>query len=165
MQPTVRPKKLVNRAHPFAVARRQIVVDGDDMDAAAGEGVEINGHGGHQGFAFAGGHFRDLALVQRDGADQLHVEGDHFPLQRMFADDDFRAAEAAAGVFDHGVGFRQNVIEPGGQRLRILDWRQFGLPLRGFLAQNLLGLRLQGRFVVVDPFDQRPQLLHVAVVS
>ena len=74
-------QELVNRAHPFAVARRQIIVDGDDMHAPAGQGVEINRHGGDQGLAFAGGHFRDLALVQGDAAHQLHVEGDHLPLQ------------------------------------------------------------------------------------
>ena len=83
----------------------------------------------------------------------------------MFADDDFDAAEAAAGIFDHGVGFGQDFVQPDGQFLRVLDLRQLGLPLRGFLAQNLLGLRLQGRFVLVDLLDQRPQLLYVALVS
>ena len=81
-------QKPVNRAHPFAVARRQVIVDRDDMHAAAGQGVEINRQGGDQGLAFAGGHFGDLALVQGDAADQLDVKGDHLPFQRMAADDD-----------------------------------------------------------------------------
>ena len=59
-------EKLINRAHPLTVARGQVIVDGDDMDAAAGQGVEIDGQGGNQRLAFAGGHFGDFARVQGD---------------------------------------------------------------------------------------------------
>jgi hypothetical protein len=83
----------------------------------------------------------------------------------MFADDDLRAAEAAAGVFHHGVGFGQNLVQPGGQLVHVLDLGQFGLPLGRFLAQDLVGLRLQGGLVLVDQFDQRAEFLHVALVS
>ena len=84
------------------------------MDAAAGERVEINRQGGDERLAFAGGHFGDLALVQGDAADELHVERNHFPFEGMAAHDDFLAAQAAAGVFDHGEGFGQNFIQPRG---------------------------------------------------
>ena len=50
------------------------------MDAAAGERVEIDRQGGDERFAFAGGHFRDLAVVQADAADELHVERESFPI-------------------------------------------------------------------------------------
>jgi hypothetical protein len=46
MRPTVRPRKLVDLTHPLGVASGQVVVYGDDVDALAGEGVEVNGHGG-----------------------------------------------------------------------------------------------------------------------
>ncbi len=74
-------QELINRAHPFAVARGQIIVDRDDVDAAAAQGVEIDGHGGDEGFAFAGGHFGDFALMQGDAADELDIKGDHLPVR------------------------------------------------------------------------------------
>ena len=67
----------VDGAHPAGVAARQIVVDGDDVDGAAGEGVEIGGEGGHEGFAFARSHLGDAAFVQCHATDQLHVEVAH----------------------------------------------------------------------------------------
>ena len=152
-------QKPIDRPHPFAVARRQIIVDGDDMDAAAGQGVEINRHGGDERFAFAGRHFRDLALVQGDAAHQLHVEGDHLPFEGMFAHDDFRAAEAAAGVFDDGVGFGQNIIQPRGQFLRILDLgASSAFHCAVFWRKTSSGCDCRGGFVLVDLLDQRPQL-------
>jgi hypothetical protein len=51
--------------------------------------------------------------VQGDAADELHVERDHLPFQRMSAHGDFLAAQAAAGVFDHGKGFGQNFVGNG----------------------------------------------------
>ena len=47
------------------------------MDTAAGEGVEVGGQNGNQGFAFAGLHFSNATLVQNDAAHQLHGEGAH----------------------------------------------------------------------------------------
>ena len=67
-------EELVDLAHPFGVALGEIVVDGDDMDARAGERVEIDGERGDQRLAFAGLHLGDRALVQDHAADELHVE-------------------------------------------------------------------------------------------
>ena len=64
-------------AHPLTLVFCQIVVDGDNVDTAAGEGVEVGGQNGNQGFAFAGLHFSDTTLVQNDAAHQLHREGAH----------------------------------------------------------------------------------------
>jgi hypothetical protein len=72
-------EKFVNRAHPFRVARGEVIVDRHEVDAASGERVEINGQGGDECFAFAGGHFGDAPAVQGIAADELHVERDHFP--------------------------------------------------------------------------------------
>ena len=91
-------EELVDLAHPLGVALGQVVVDGDHVDAVAGEGVEIAGEGGDEGFAFAGLHFGDLALVQDHAADELHVEVAHLH-------------GAPAGLADHGKGFGQNFVE------------------------------------------------------
>ncbi len=37
------PEELVDRAHPGGVALGEVIVDGHDMDAAAGERIEIDG--------------------------------------------------------------------------------------------------------------------------
>ena len=50
------PKEFVDLPHPFGVALGEIVVDGDDMDAAAGERVEIDWQRGNQRLAFTGLH-------------------------------------------------------------------------------------------------------------
>ncbi len=55
-------EELVDLAHPLRVALGEVVVDGDHVDAVTGEGVEVAGKGGDEGFAFAGLHFADLAL-------------------------------------------------------------------------------------------------------
>ena len=47
------------------------------LNALAGKGVEIAGQGGDEGFAFAGLHFCDLALMENDAADELDVEVAH----------------------------------------------------------------------------------------
>ena len=67
-------EEAVDLAHPFGVAAGEIVVDGDDVDALAGERVEIDRERRDQRLAFAGAHLGDRALVQHHAADQLHVE-------------------------------------------------------------------------------------------
>ena len=79
---------------------REVVVDGDDVDALAGERVEVDGQRGDQRLAFAGLHLGDLALVQHHAADQLHVE--------------VALAERALGGFAHGrEGGNEKVVERG----------------------------------------------------
>ena len=79
------PEEAIQVAHPLRVTGGEVVVDGDDMDAAPGEGVEIHGQRGHEGLALARRHLGDLALVQGHAADQLDVEGNHVPGQLMAA--------------------------------------------------------------------------------
>ena len=54
-------EEIVDLAHPGGVAAGQVVVDGDDVDALAGQGIEIDGERRHQGLAFTGAHFGDGA--------------------------------------------------------------------------------------------------------
>ena len=91
-------EEAVDLAHPLGVALGEIVVDGDDVDAVAGEGVEVAGEGGDEGLAFAGLHLGDLALVEDHAADHLDVEVAH-------------ADDAAAGFADYGEGFGEDVVE------------------------------------------------------
>ena len=65
----------VHSSHPLRVALGEIVVDRDDMDSVAGEGVEIGRADRRQGLALARLHLDDLALVEDDAAEDLHVEG------------------------------------------------------------------------------------------
>ncbi len=106
-------EELVEPAHPLRVAAGQVVVDGDDVNALAFEGVQVGRQGGDQRLAFTGLHFGDLALVQDHAADQLHVEMAH-------------VEDAAAGFADHGEGFDQEVVERGALGDSFFEFNGFG---------------------------------------
>jgi len=67
-------EEAIDLPHPFGVAPREVIVHGDDMNAIAGQGVQIDGQGGDEGLALTGLHLGDLAVVQHHAAHQLHVE-------------------------------------------------------------------------------------------
>ena len=91
-------EKAINRTHPIGVALGEVLVDGDDVHALARQRIQVRRQGCHQGLALTGAHLGDLALVQRDAADQLHIEVPH--LER-----------AARRLAHHGEGFGQQLIE------------------------------------------------------
>src|ERR1700730_2328762 len=72
--PGRKAEEMINAAHPFGVAAGEIIVDGDDMDALAGERVEIAGKRRDKGLAFAGAHLSDRPLMQHHAADKLDIE-------------------------------------------------------------------------------------------
>ena len=148
---------LVDDAHPGGVAAGEVVVDGHDVDALAGQGVEIDRHGRHERFALARGHFGDLALVQGHAADELRVERHHVPRLRAAADLGGGPAEAAAGVFDDGERFDH-------QGVKRFALRQPRLEFGGLGLQGVIGQRLQGFFDFIDPGHQRAQLFDIALV-
>ncbi len=86
------------RAHPLGVAAGQVVVDRDDVDALAGQRVQVGRQRRHQRLAFAGLHLGDAAAVQHHAADELHVEVPH-------------AERAAPGFADEGERIGQQVVE------------------------------------------------------
>ncbi len=47
------------------------------MDALAAQRIQIGRQRRHQGLAFTGAHFGNIAVVQHHAADQLHVEWPH----------------------------------------------------------------------------------------
>ena len=67
------PERVVDRPHPLGVAAGEVVVDGDDVDAVAGERVEEDRERRGQRLALAGLHLGDRAGVQDHAADQLDV--------------------------------------------------------------------------------------------
>ena len=85
-------EKSVNGAHPFAVARGEVIVHRDHVHATTGQRIQVNRQRGAQRLAFARGHLRDAPAVQRVTADELDVERDHFPLQGMAPNNDLLAA-------------------------------------------------------------------------
>ena len=97
------PEERVELAHPLGVALGQVVVDRDYVHAVSGERVEVNRKRGDQRFAFAGLHLGDLALVQDNAADQLHVKMAHLQ-------------HAPAAFARHCERFRQDFVENFFQR-------------------------------------------------
>ncbi len=130
-------EEVVDAPHPLGVAAGQVVVDGDDVDALAGEGVEVTGEGGHQGLALAGLHLGDAPLVQHHAAHELDVEVPH-------------VEHTPAGLAHGREGLRDQLVE--------------GLPLvepapelGGEPAQLFIRPGLHAGLELTDASDERPQ--------
>ena len=137
-------EETVDSAHPFGIAARQIVIDRDDVDAFAFEGVEIGGESGDQRFAFAGLHLGDLALMQNGAADQLNVEVPH-------------VQHAAPCLANDRKGFGHHVVE----RLPI---RHALFELCGLRPELVVRQRLDGRLEGVHRGHDRAKPLQFAFV-
>ena len=105
------PEELEHRAHPLRVAPGQVVVDRDEVGAATGQRVQVERHGGDESLAFSGRHLRDLALMQDDGADELHVVRDHVPRHLVAGDDDLVAEEPAARLADRRERLGKDLVQ------------------------------------------------------
>ena len=103
--PDADAEEVIDRAHPLRVASGEVVVDGDDVDAAAAQRVEDGGQRGDQGLAFAGPHLRDLALVEDRATDQLDVEMAHpeRPLHRLAGHREDLGQGLVEGMLETGV--------------------------------------------------------------
>ncbi len=134
----------VDLAHPFGVATGQIVVDGDDVHALAGERVEIDGQSGDQRLAFAGAHLGDRALVQHEASDELDVEVALF--ERAFGRLAHRRERRRGEIFEGRAG---------GQR---------GAEFLGLAPQLLVAQRREFRLQGVDGGDLRPIALQAPVI-
>ena len=127
----------VQATHPLGVALCQVVVDGDDVHALAGDSVEVAGERGNQGLALARLHLGDMALVQRHGADQLDVEVTH--AQHALG----RLAGDGEGLGKHGIE-RLAVGVALAEQVRLL----FELLLVHLLIGGLEGVDLINQLVV-----------------
>ncbi len=63
----------VDAAHEVGLVGREEVVDRDDVDALAGDRIEIGGQGGDERLALTGLHLGDVAQVKSRTAHDLHV--------------------------------------------------------------------------------------------
>ena len=105
MMPTRQAQAVEDGPHPLRVALGEVVVDGDDVNAAPRHGVECGGERRDEGLALAGLHLRDLALVQDDAAQQLDVEVAHAELA---------PADLAGGRKDLRQRIVEDVLQMGG---------------------------------------------------
>ncbi len=138
-------EEAIDPAHPLGVAAGEIVVDGDDMDAAAAQRVEIDGERRDQRLALAGAHLGDRALVQDHAADELHVE---MPL----------AEHALGRLADRGEGRDEQIVEPSAVLQRFAE-------LLGAGAQRLIGQSGELDFQSVDRLDLRLIGLEPAIIG
>ncbi|SKY04563.1 Uncharacterised protein [Mycobacteroides abscessus subsp. abscessus] len=67
-------EEAVDASHPLRVALCEVVVDGDDMHAVAGQRIEVGGQHTGQGLALTRLHLGDVAVMQRGTTHDLHVE-------------------------------------------------------------------------------------------
>ncbi len=73
--PDRQAEEVVDAAHHLRLVLREVVVDGDDVDALARQGVEVRRQHRDQGLALTGLHLGDVAEVERRGPHDLDVEG------------------------------------------------------------------------------------------
>ena len=135
----------MDAAHQLGLVLGEVVVDGDDVDALALEGVEVGRQGRDQGLALTGLHLGDVAQVQGRPTHDLHVE---VPL----------ADGALAGLADRGERLGEDVVEG----LTLLE------PLAedvGLGAQLLVGELLEVLLDRVDLCGDALQLLEHAALT
>ena len=127
-------QEIIDLAHPFGVARGQIVVDRDHVHAGFGNGVQIHRQRGDQRLALAGLHLGDIALVHHDAADKLHVV--------------MALAQCPLGGLAHrGKGFRQQGVKFLAVLVTLAELGRFGFQL-------IVAERLEFRLQPVDLVDR-----------
>jgi len=106
----------VELAHPLRVPGGQVVVDGDHVDAVAGQSVEVHRQGGDQCLALTGLHLGDPTEVERHPPHQLGVE---VPLPE----------DSPGGLPHQGERFDQHVLEALAVVQPLAEQRRQGLEL------------------------------------
>ena len=120
--------------HPVGVALGQVVVDRDDVDALAGQGVQISRQGADERLALAGLHLGDRSIVDRHPTEHLNVV---MPL-----------ADRASGRL---AGQRERLDEQVVERLAAPRPESQQSPA---LAKLVVGLGFQGRLERLDGADR-----------
>ena len=92
------PEGAVDATHQLGLVLREVVVDRDDVDALALDGIEVRRERRDEGLALTGLHLGDIALVQGGPTHQLDVE---VPL----------ADRATTRLAHGGEGLREDVVE------------------------------------------------------
>ena len=136
---------LVDAAHPLGVALCQVIVDGNDMHALAGDSVEVAGQGGDERLALAGLHLGNMTLMKRHGADELYVKVAH-------------ARDALGSLAHGGKGLGKHVVERLAVGVTLAE-------LIGLGAEFLLGHLLKLGLKTVDLVDDLVVALKVLIGS
>ena len=139
---------------PLGVALGEVVVRGDEVDARAGERVQVERRGGDERLALTGLHLGDVALVQDDRAHHLDVE---HPLLRLAP---ARLADGCVGVEEELVerlAVLEPLAEPGGRAAQLLVGERLQLGLERGDVVRLLREPLQAA-----PFADAQDLLELA---
>ena len=138
-------EEAIDLPHPLGVALGEIVVDGNDVDAAALKRVQVNRRGGDERLAFAGAHFGDLALVQKDAAHELHVI--------------MALTERTLGRFAHGrESLWEDIVQLGAARQLVAVFARL-------VPERLVRESFKGRLKRIDARHERPQLADLAVIN
>ena len=123
----------VKLAHPLAVALGEVVIDGNDVDALAGQCIQVGGQGRHKGLAFTGLHLGDVTPMEGDAAGDLHREVLH-------------AQHAPCGLAADGEGVGQDIVQRFAVGQLLLQRGGLGLQLGvghglilAFQCQHLFG--------------------------
>ena len=138
-------EKFVDHAHPCRVARGEVIVDRHNVNALAGDRVQIDRQGGHQRLAFAGAHLGDLALMKHHAAEKLHIV---VPL----------AEGALRGFPDRGEGFDHHVVQRFAVCVALAEF--FGARLQ-LIVRQLFELRLDR----IDLCDQGLEPLYLTIIG
>ncbi len=133
------PEEPVHPAHPRGVSFGEIVVHRDDMDALAGQCVEVRGKRRNEGLTLTGLHLGDVAEVQCRPTHDLDVI---VALTQC----------AARGLADCGEGLREQIVEG-------LTSLEPGPELRRQLPQFLVAHRFE---VVLEGVDLHADGLQLA---
>ena len=137
------PEPVEDAAVPLGVALGEVVVDSDEVDADAGERVQVERRGGDERLALTGLHLGDVALVEDDAAHHLHVE---HPLLRL----------APARLAHGGEGLEDELVE----RLAVLvPLLELGRLRAQLVVGERLELRLERRDVrslLLEPLEAPP---------
>ena len=162
----------IELTHPFGVALGEVVIDRDDVYAASAERIEVDRQGGNQRLTLARLHLGDLAFVQYDAADKLHIEMAHVKhaAARLADDSESLDKDFVEGFVEHlGALFFEllDAIRIGVRLVRnraeafldaAAEFVSFGAQL---LVRELLHLGLEH----VHSLDARHQTLDFALVS
>ncbi len=177
--PDADPEGVEHRTHPLGVAPGEVVVDGHDVNATAGQRIERGRQGRHERLALAGPHLRDPALVEDDAAHQLdvevvHAEGSPHGLARSREDVRQDVVEGLAEVLElalvaglrdlapaFGVGVLELIL---GRFLGLAGLDDLGPDLVDPGAQLVVGQGPHLGFELVRPVHERLDAFELALV-
>src|ERR1051326_626197 len=153
-------EETMDLSHPFRVTRSKIIVDGDHINTASGERVQIRRKSGDQGLTFAGAHLGNLSLMQHESANHLHIKVPH-------------AGRSLAGFAHYGKCFRKKLVQdfPFAVLAIVFVARVFDgilnprLEMSGLLAKLVVRKFLDFGFERVDLFDDGTNRFQESLVA